>query len=53
MSLEDIVDSVALDADYGYQGRLDDIRREEYSNLGGTWLSLTADPGIALTMSCL
>jgi len=53
MSLEDIVDSVIFDADYGYQGRLDDIRREEYSNLGGTLSLLAADQGIALTMSRL
>jgi hypothetical protein len=35
LSPEDIVDSVRHDPDYGYQGRVNGIRREEYANLGG------------------
>ena len=35
LSPEDVVESVRRDPDYGYHGRVDDIRREEYTNVGG------------------
>lgn len=35
LSPEDVVESVRHDPAYGYQGRVDSIRREEYGNVGG------------------
>jgi hypothetical protein len=40
LSPEDVVESVRRDPDYGYQGQVDDIRREEYGNMGG---NITSD----------
>ena len=34
MSFDDSIDSVRQNPDYGYNGRIHDIRREEYSHLG-------------------
>jgi len=36
MSPEDVIDSVKRHPDYGYGGKIDEIRREDYSHLGGT-----------------
>jgi hypothetical protein len=35
LSPEDVVESVRRDPDYGYQGQVDEIRREEYGHMGG------------------
>jgi hypothetical protein len=34
--VKDTIKSVLHDPDYGYDGRIDDIRRREYSHLGGS-----------------
>ena len=36
LSAGDVVDSARHDPDYGYHGKLYEIRREEYANLAGT-----------------
>ena len=35
MYSEDAIEAVKLNLEYGYHGRIDEIRREEYSHMGG------------------